>query len=103
MSKNRYEELDSYLHFNDSSQEAARRDANYERLYKVRPIFDHISVDESMIAFQGRLSFRQYMPAKPTKYGIKVWTAADSSNACLEFCCVFKQRRYSAQDLWPRL
>ena len=33
-----------------------------------------------MIAFKGRLSFRQYMPAKPTKYGIKVWLTADSSN-----------------------
>ena len=33
-----------------------------------------------MIAFKGRLSFRQYMPAKPTKYGIKVWMAADSQN-----------------------
>ena len=94
MPKNRYEELVSYLHFNDSSQGPARGDANYDRLYKVRPIFDYIlnkcktnfkptkniSVDEGMIAFQGRLSFRQYMPAKPTKYGIKVWMAADSSN-----------------------
>lgn len=33
-----------------------------------------------MIAFKGRLSFRQYMPAKPTKYGIKVWMATDSDN-----------------------
>jgi len=40
----------------------------------------NISIDEGMIAFKGRLSFRQYLPAKPTKYGIKVWMAADSSN-----------------------
>lgn len=33
-----------------------------------------------MIAYKGRISFRQYMPKKPTKYGIKVWMAADSSN-----------------------
>ena len=33
-----------------------------------------------MIAFKGRLSFRQYLPAKLTKYGIKVWMAADSLN-----------------------
>ena len=31
-----------------------------------------------MIAFRERLGFRQYMPAKPTKYGIKVWVHADS-------------------------
>ena len=33
-----------------------------------------------IIGFKGKLSFRQYLPAKPTKYGIKVWMAADSSN-----------------------
>ena len=33
-----------------------------------------------MIGYLGRVSFRQYMPAKPNKYGIKVWMAADSSN-----------------------
>ena len=94
MSKNRYEELVCYIHFNDSSKEPPRGDANYNRLYKIRPIFDYIlnkcksnfkptkniSVDEGMIAFRGRLSFRQYMPAKPTKNRIKVWMAADSSN-----------------------
>ena len=39
----------------------------------------HISVDEGMIGFKGRLSFHQYMPAKSTKYGISV-EAADASN-----------------------
>ena len=39
-----------------------------------------VTVDEAMIAFRGRLSFRQYLPAKPTKYGIKVWVRADSNN-----------------------
>ena len=30
-----------------------------------------MSIDEGMIAYKGHLSFRQLMPAKPTKYGIK--------------------------------
>ena len=38
------------------------------------------SIDEAMIAFRGQLSFRQYISAKPTKYGIKVWVRADSHN-----------------------
>ena len=94
MTKNRFEEISQYIHFNDSSQEPPRGADNYDRLFKVRPILDNIlekiqnvfepsknlSIDEGMIAFKGRLSFRQYMPAKPTKYGIKVWMAADSSN-----------------------
>ena len=40
----------------------------------------HIAMDEGMIAFKGRLSFRQYMLGKPTKHGIKVWMAVDSKN-----------------------
>ena len=36
-----------------------------------------MSINEGMIAYKGRVSFRQFMPAKLTKYGIKVWMAAD--------------------------
>lgn len=39
-----------------------------------------ISVDEGMIGFHGSLSFRKYKPAKPIKYGIKIWMTADSRN-----------------------
>eukprot|EP00112_Aurelia_sp_Birch-Aquarium-sp1_P003705 Seg1416.9 transcript_id=Seg1416.9/GoldUCD/mRNA.D3Y31 product="PiggyBac transposable element-derived protein 4" protein_id=Seg1416.9/GoldUCD/D3Y31 len=39
-----------------------------------------VAIDEAMIAFEGRLGFRQYMPAKPTKYGIKVWQLSVSEN-----------------------
>lgn len=94
MSENRFEEINTYLHFNDSSVEPARGTPGFDRLYKIKPIFNtilgncqtkfkptkNLSVDEHMIGFRGRLSFRQYMPAKPTKYGIKVWMAANSSN-----------------------
>ena len=38
------------------------------------------SVDEAMVAFRGRLGFKQYLPLKPTKYGIKVWVRADPTN-----------------------
>ena len=57
-----------------------------DKLYLVRPVLDAIlrqiedncvpyrdlSVDKAMIAFRRHLSFRQYLPAKPTKYGVKV-------------------------------
>ncbi|KAK3735138.1 hypothetical protein QZH41_000008 [Actinostola sp. cb2023] len=94
MPRNRFQEISQFLHFCDSTQEPARGHANHDRLYKVRPILSavlqniqqcysptkNIAIDEGMIAFKGRLAFRQYMPAKPTKYGIKVWMAADSNN-----------------------
>ena len=39
-----------------------------------------MSIDEAMINFRGRLAFRQFMPAKLTKYGIKVWMPSDPTN-----------------------
>lgn len=39
-----------------------------------------------MIAYKGRLSFKQYLPAKPTKLGIKIWERAIPQNGyCHEF------------------
>ena len=37
-----------------------------------------VSVDESMIGFKGRLSFIQYLPKKPTKWGMKVYVLSDA-------------------------
>ena len=37
-----------------------------------------IAIDESMIGFKGRLHFIQYMPDKPTKWGMKAFVLADS-------------------------
>ena len=39
-----------------------------------------ISIDKSMIGTKCRLSFIQYLPKKPMKWGIKVWVCADSVN-----------------------
>ena len=94
MTKNRFEEICQFFHLNNSSEEPAHGEENFDRLYKCRPALTsilrnaqrcyspkkNISIDEGMTAFKGRLSFRQYLPAKPTKYGIKVWIAADASN-----------------------
>ena len=39
-----------------------------------------LAVDETMVGFRGRFAAKQYMPNKPTKWGIKCFTLADSSN-----------------------
>jgi len=41
----------------------------------------NITVDEQLVPFRGRYSFIQYLPAKPDKYGIKLFWAVDSGNA----------------------
>lgn len=40
----------------------------------------NMSVDEAMVKYCSRLSFKQYLRAKPTKYGIKVWMRDDPTN-----------------------
>ena len=42
MSKNRFEEISQYLHFSDSSIEPARGTPGFDRLYKVRSVFDRV-------------------------------------------------------------
>ena len=80
-----------YFHANDCTQ-YNRKDPNHNKSFLVWPVstvaadkcleaylpHKERSADEAMIAFRGRLGFQQYLPAKLTKYGIKVWVHADS-------------------------
>ena len=50
------------------------------------PLFQHhlnpsreLSIDEAMIAFRGRVSFRQYIRSKPQPWGIKAYVLSESS------------------------
>ena len=93
MCRSRFEKLSQYFHVADRTG-YDRNDPNRDKLHLVQEVLDFIngnllenhtphresSIDEAMIAFRGTLAFRQYMPAKPTKYGIKVWVRADSHN-----------------------
>ena len=39
----------------------------------------NLTIDEQLVTFRGRCPFRQYMPSKPEKYGIKIWAICDST------------------------
>lgn len=36
------------------------------------------TIDEQLVAFRGRCSFRQFMKNKPAKYGLKIFTLTDA-------------------------
>ncbi|CAF3588675.1 unnamed protein product [Rotaria sp. Silwood1] len=36
-----------------------------------------ITIDEQLLGFRGKCPFRQYMPKKPDKYGLKLWLCVD--------------------------
>ena len=91
MSGRRFDMLRKYLHLNDSQRQPGCSSALYDELFKIRPFVvqiiqlfqdvystsKHISIDESIIGFKGRLSWIHYMPKNPTKWGIKAWVLAD--------------------------
>ena len=39
-----------------------------------------LAIDETMVGFRGRFGSIQYVPMKPTKWGIKLFTLADAAN-----------------------
>ncbi|XP_062583974.1 piggyBac transposable element-derived protein 4-like [Saccostrea cucullata] len=93
MSRDRFFLIWRYLHVQNNEIQPDTPD----KLWKIRYLLDFLNkkfeemyvpygnatVDESMIKFKGRLSFRQYLPAKPVKWGVKVWALAESDTGYL--------------------
>ena len=95
MSSRRFELILCFLHLTDSETQPQRGAPGFDKLYKIRSLLNlllpsfknnytptqFLSIDESMISFKGRLSFIQYLPKKPHKWGMKAWVLADADNA----------------------
>ncbi|KAK7494474.1 hypothetical protein BaRGS_00014366 [Batillaria attramentaria] len=81
-----------FLHFNDNAGLPARGDPDYDRLYNIRPVVDYlfakfqevyeprqaVCVDKSLLLWKGRLIFRQYIPLKHARFGIKIYLCCES-------------------------
>ena len=99
MQRNRFSMLLKFFHLNDSTQEPKKEDLNRDRLYKLRPLIDHlfeafqtvytpgpsVAVDESLVMWKGRLHFRQYLPLKHARFGIKLFCLAEDSGYLYRF------------------
>ena len=88
--RDRFQEISWMLHVGTPGTTARKID-------KIKPLLDHLlpcfwelyhpsqnlSVDETMVGVHGRFGSIQYMPQKPTKWGIKAFTLADAANGYL--------------------
>jgi hypothetical protein len=88
MTRDRFLQLKSCLHFADN----LTSDSNTDRLSKVRPIYEAVSetfknalipfknlcIDESLMLWKGRLGFKQYIPLKHARFGIKSFVLCDA-------------------------
>lgn len=92
MSKQRFLFILRCVRFDDKATRAERQET--DKLAAIRALFDYIvnkcgqlftpseylTVDEQLVAFRGHCNFRQYMPSKPNKYGIKIFALVDAKN-----------------------
>ena len=90
MSRTRFSQILRYLHFADNTRAPPCDSADYNKLYKIQPFLDLVmarfqevytpAIDETLIKFKGKVHFRQFIPIKPGRFGIKAFTLAESTS-----------------------
>ena len=111
MPKHHFFTVSKYIHLSNPNSEDAS-----DLLCKVWPLVTllerkfaeafvpgkNISVNEGLVKFNGRLSFKQYMPMKPNKFSIKVWLLADSDCYYIPQCQVYLGKNRTNSELFNR-
>ena len=102
--RNHFQNLLRFLRFDDAT---ARRSARSpDKFSPIRNVFEiwnkflldayaprlNLTINEQLVTFRGCCPFRQYMPSKPGKYGIKIWAICDSISHYLLKMDVYKGR-----------
>lgn len=86
----RFKHLLRFIRFDNKDTRDERR--AQDKLAPIRDVFDRvnrnlnryyspgstITVDEQLVPFRGRCAFKQYIPSKPDKYGIKFFWLCDA-------------------------
>lgn len=94
MTRTRFERLSKYLHVNDTSMNPRKGQPGHDKLCHIRPVLTIVnnacrnnyrphkeqSVAEGIIALNGQVPSKQFMPTRPTKSEIKVFERADPHN-----------------------
>ena len=90
--RNRFQVIIAFLHFAGNSDYDVN-DPNCDRLYKVRAVRKYIvnrfrseyvpnefvCIDEELLLWKVRLSFKQYIPNKRSRFGIKLFSLCETS------------------------
>ena len=102
------------LRFQNFANNSQRPDEGeeYDRLWKLRTVFDNLNaayakfskpserlaVDEVIIKFKCRIIFRQYIPKKRKKFGIKIYKLCGESRYTCDMRVYLGRDSHSATD-----
>ena len=95
ISMDQFESICNFMHFSNNDHVGTYHGPS--KLFKIYPVLSHlktkfqslylpgqnIATDESLTLWRGRLSFRQYIPLKSSKFGIKSYELCESSSGYL--------------------
>ena len=87
MNRDRYLHILRYLHFTDNRNEPDRTDENFDRLWKIRDLFEilndtfsklynpseNLAIDEVIVSFKGTVIFKIIHTKKHKRCGIKIF------------------------------
>lgn len=90
MSMERFQAMQKYMHFANNENQHLYRGP--DKLFKIYPIVQHmntkfhflytphqnVAIDESLMLWKGRLSFKQFMPLNSSKFGFKTYESCES-------------------------
>ncbi len=94
MTRDRFQLISANITFDNVSSRNSRA---HDKFHKISEIFNefakncrdglspgkNLTVDEELYGFRGRCSFKQYMPSKPSRYGLKYFCCVDVATSYL--------------------
>ena len=98
MSESRFEQLKACLRFDDTARRNPEDKATpvstllqhfNKTVLKIYTAGEHLTLDEMLIEFHGRVSFLQYVPSKPGKFGLKMYWVAETDTAIPLRCLLY--------------
>ena len=111
MPRTRFTNIARVLRFDDAASRRQRRET--DKLAPIRNVFDmwqltledafvpfeNVTCDEQLLTFRGRCPFKQYIPSKPGKYGIKLWMLSDSQTSYVCRLQVYTGQQGDAREI----
>ena len=112
MSRDRFKQIKRCIRFDEMLTRAMRKNSEQGKLASIYEVWhkfieacqvnykarSYVTVDESLVSFRVRCSFKIYVSSKSNKYGIKIWCMVDATNAYLLNAQIYSRKGPNAPE-----